>query len=427
MSCFIVGRIYFLLAFLGLAARCWATGASASVDNDGSIQDVITTTATPGPVATNICLNMIVKDEVKVLPRLFSSVKDYIDYYVIVDTGSTDETIALIRREMEQYGLPGEVHEREWKNFGFNRQQALELAVQADKCEWVLFVDADEELGVSDPKFYEKLEPGVSYNIEKHHSGERYAVPQLININANEWRWEGPVHEYIVRVAGPERSETRHDVWIIYHSGEGARSHGVSQEEKYLRDAKILEEYLMEHPGDPRSQFYLGQSYKDAGHFEKAYEAYQKRVELGGWIQERFMAQLNTGQMAILLKMPESVILQHFLDAYEMRPTRAEALHALARYYRESGQPQKAHLFAKTGVDIQRPDDILFVAQWVYDWGMLDEYCVSAYWAGDYDSAEWACETILDRVEKGVVTLSESSVARVQKNLDFAKNKLQSA
>jgi hypothetical protein len=43
---------------------------------------------------------------------------------------------------------------------GANRQQALELAVAADKADWLLFIDADEELGVSDPKFYEKLEPG---------------------------------------------------------------------------------------------------------------------------------------------------------------------------------------------------------------------------------------------------------------------------
>ena len=57
---------------------------------------------------TRICLNMIVKNEVKVLPRLIRSVKDYIDYYVIVDTGSTDDTIELIRREMVAVWEPRE-------------------------------------------------------------------------------------------------------------------------------------------------------------------------------------------------------------------------------------------------------------------------------------------------------------------------------
>jgi glycosyltransferase involved in cell wall biosynthesis len=166
---------------------------------------------------TNICLNMIVKNEAKVLSRLFRSVKDYVDYYVIVDTGSTDGTIELIRREMSDYGIEGEVHERPWVNFGVNRQQALELAVAANKAEWLLFIDADEELAVSDPKFYEKLEPGVSYEIEKHHKETRYAVPHLLSVKTARYRWEGPVHNYIVTIEGEKRRELRKDVWIVYH------------------------------------------------------------------------------------------------------------------------------------------------------------------------------------------------------------------
>ena len=95
---------------------------------------------------TNICLSMIVKNEVAVLPRLIRSLKDYVDYYVVVDTGSSDETIALIRREMSKYGIDGEVHERPWVNFGVNRQQALELAVESGKADWLLVIDADTKV-----------------------------------------------------------------------------------------------------------------------------------------------------------------------------------------------------------------------------------------------------------------------------------------
>src|SRR6187402_1490459 len=209
------------------------------------------------PGRTKICLNMIVKNEVKVLPRLIRSVKDYIDYYVIVDTGSTDDTIELIRREMSGYGIAGEVHERPWRNFGVNRQQALELAVAANKADWLLFIDADEELAVSDPKFYEKLEPGVSYDIEKHQGDLRYAVRHLINVRSTSYRWQGPVHNYLVVVDGKERRALRKDVWIIYHHAQGAKSHGVTQEQKFLRDAKVLEAELARDPDDARSQYYL--------------------------------------------------------------------------------------------------------------------------------------------------------------------------
>jgi hypothetical protein len=376
------------------------------------------------PPRTNICLTMIVKNEVKVLPRLFRSLKDYIDYYVIVDTGSTDETIALIGREMAGYGIEGEVHERPWVNFGVNRQQALELAVEANKAEWLLFIDADEELGVSDPKFFEKLVPGVSYDIEKHHSNVRYAVPHLVNIKSGRFRWEGPVHNYLVTLEGPTQRTLRKDVWIVYHSEQGAKSHGLTQEQKYLRDARLLEDHLKEHPDNARSQFYLAQSYKDAGHLEKAVTEYAKRVTMQGWAEEAFMAQLEVGRLAVRMDKPEAVVVAELLAATEMRPTRAEPVYELARYFRMKKAYGKAFLFAKAGAPIQRPDDSLFVAQSIYDWQMLDELAVSAYWVAEYMVCKAACEHILGLVEGGLA-VPAADVGRIQDNLRFANTKLQ--
>ena len=372
---------------------------------------------------TNICLTMIVKNEVKVLPRLFRSVKDYIDYYVIVDTGSTDDTIELIKRKMAGYGIDGEVHEREWVNFGVNRQQALELALAAEKADWLLFIDADEELGVSDPKFYEKLEPGVSYDLEKHHSGLRYAVPHLVNIRTTRVKWEGPVHNYLVTLEGSQQRRLLKEVWIIYHPGEGAKSQGMTQEQKYLRDAKLLEQHLRQHPDNARSQFYLGQSYKHAGHLEQAYEAYRKRVAMRGWAEETFVAQLEVGRIAILLQEPEEVVLRELLAAYEMRPTRAEPLYELARYFRLKKMYGKAYLFAKAGVHTPRPNDRLFVSQNVYDWQLLDELGISAYWIDDYSESRAACEKVLRRIEQGL-DVSDGDVRRIRENLAFARSKL---
>lgn len=372
---------------------------------------------------TNICLCMIVKNETEVLPRLFRSVKDYVDYYVIVDTGSTDDTIALIGRELGAYGIEGEVHEREWVNFGVNRQQALELAVAAGRADWLLFIDADEELGVSDPKFYEKLEPGVSYDIEKHQGGVRYAVPHLVNVKAATFRWEGVVHNYLVTVAGPKQRQLRKDVWIVYHFGEGAKSRGLTQEQKYLRDAQLLEDDLLKNPDNPRSQFYLAQSYRDAGHREKAYAEYKKRVKMKGWVEETYVAQLEAARMALALDEPEDVVVREYLEAFNLRPTRVEPLHDLARYFRRKGQHGKAYVFARTGVEVERPDDQLFLAQQVYDWRMLDELGVAAYWVGDYASAKEAGETLLWRVEHGL-RVPPDDLRRIRENLAYVLSKL---
>jgi glycosyltransferase involved in cell wall biosynthesis len=373
---------------------------------------------------TNICLNMIVKNEAKVLPRLFRSLKDYIDYYVIVDTGSTDDTIDLIRREMAGYGIDGEVHERPWVNFGVNRQQALELALAANKTHWLLFIDADEELGVSDTKFYESLEPGQSYDIEKHHRDARYAVPHLVNVRSARYRWEGPVHNYLVVVEGEERRKLRKDVWIVYHHGQGAKSHALTQEEKFLRDAKLLEEELAKNPDDARSQFYLAQSYRDAGHFERALAEYKKRASMeNGWDEERFMAQLEAGRVSARLERPEAVILGELLAAYNLRPTRAEPLYELARYYRLKKGFAMATLFAKAGVQTPRPNDRLFVMESIYTWRLLDELAVAASWVGDFATSKRAYETVLEQIERGL-RVPDADAERIRQNLTEASGKI---
>ncbi|MET0791048.1 MAG: glycosyltransferase [Polyangiaceae bacterium] len=378
----------------------------------------------PEPTTNKICLNMIVKNETKVLPRLFRSLKDYIDYYVIVDTGSTDDTIELIRREMSGYGIEGEVHERPWVNFGVNRQQALELAVAADKAEWLLFIDADEELGVSDPNFREKLEPGISYDIEKHHGDIRYAAHHLLNVKSARYRWEGPVHNYLVLVDGAERRMLRQDVWIVYHTGQGAKSHGVTQEQKFLRDAALLEEELLRNPGHPRSQFYLGQSYRDARCPEQALAAYKKRAAMTeGWAEERFMAQLEAGRLSVNLEKSEALVLGELLAAYNLRPQRAEPLFELARYYRMREGYAMAALFAKAGVLTPLPNDTLFVVQSVYSWRLLDELGVAAFWIGDYASSKTACETILERVAQGL-KVPDAELQRIRQNLIEANDRL---
>ena len=80
----------------------------------------------PKMIRSTICLNMIVKNEIAVIARCLESVKSFIDYWVIVDTGSTDGTQAMIQSIMQD--IPGELHERPWRDFGFNRTEAAELA-----------------------------------------------------------------------------------------------------------------------------------------------------------------------------------------------------------------------------------------------------------------------------------------------------------
>src|SRR5262245_57991970 len=91
-----------------------------------------------------ICLNMIVKNECDVITRCLNSMLPMMDYWVIVDTGSTDGTQQIILDFMKKHRVPGELHEHPWINFSHNRNEALQLA--HGKADYVFFIDADEYL-----------------------------------------------------------------------------------------------------------------------------------------------------------------------------------------------------------------------------------------------------------------------------------------
>jgi glycosyltransferase involved in cell wall biosynthesis len=82
----------------------------------------------------------IVKNEAQNLARCLASIKPYVDELVIVDTGSTDETVAIA----QQYGAK-ESHFEWCDDFAMARNYACSLT----SCDWILTLDADEELEVS--------------------------------------------------------------------------------------------------------------------------------------------------------------------------------------------------------------------------------------------------------------------------------------
>ena len=75
-----------------------------------------------------LCLNMIVKNESKVILRLLSSVRQIIDTYCICDTGSTDNTVELIQNYFNQYNIQGKIISEPFQNFAFNRNVAFNHA-----------------------------------------------------------------------------------------------------------------------------------------------------------------------------------------------------------------------------------------------------------------------------------------------------------
>src|SRR5262245_1936838 len=183
-------------------------------------------------MTSTICLSMIVKNEAPVIRRCLASVRKFIDTWVIVDTGSTDGTQELISSYLKD--IPGELFERPWKDFGHNRTEALELA--RPRADYAFIMDADDELAIS-PGVERPTLDADAYSILIEFGATHYWRPTVVSSRRN-WRYVGVLHEYLDT---PDAYTTGRILGAkIIIRGEGGRSRGISSEEKYLKDARIL-------------------------------------------------------------------------------------------------------------------------------------------------------------------------------------------
>lgn len=333
-----------------------------------------------GRQAPTLGLVMIVRDEEATLPRLAASARDQIDHFTIVDTGSTDQTVAITKRCFG--AVPGDVLSFPWRGFGASRTEALRQAER--HTEWLLCLDADEELtGTIDRA---ELWAGLDAVYVRRHSGPTSLwLPRLV-ASSRGWEWRGRTHEYLAMPDGLPCTARSEACYIVHHGDGGSRA------DKYQRDLELLAKDWADMPGDPRTAFYLARTYDDLGQWREAANWYRRRAALGGWEEERWYASYRLGA-CLLAAGEEKNGCRRLWGAWRERKARAEPLVALAEHYRLGGAWPDAWracqaAFASTTVlplGSSNPplDDLLFIDTDVYLWRAAYEASMAAWYVGD--------------------------------------------
>lgn len=335
----------------------------------------------------SLCLNMIVKNEGERIERCLQSVLPHVKSVVILDTGSTDDTLDRIADLCQISDVPYIIETGEFRDFSYARNSAWKLAKKHNGhhtlpwCQFALLMDADMELVVDDGYEWPELldATALSFDMMQKGGAVSYMNRRVVNLQVpKDDIYVGVTHEYLDVAARSRIDGAR----FVDHAD------GANRKDKYLRDADLLEAALKDDPNNARYWYYLGNTYSDWGDADpamlpKAADAYLKRINLGGWDEETHDAAIRLADVR-MKQGREAEYIAMMLDAYAYRPRRAEPLHWLAEYYRKKSNPAVALMFAKTAMKIPRPNDVLFVNDFVYDWGCRYEYSISGY----YDEKE---------------------------------------
>ena len=309
---------------------------------------------------SKICLSMIVRNESHCIARCLNSVKWLVDCYKLVDTGSTDNTIAVIQETMQ--GIPGEVIISPWQDsFCLHRNEALpkigEFGLEPN--DYTFMMDADDEMVVLVPFSKEALVDGC-YSIANVDGEMSNYRPHLWKLGYHAG-WIFARHEILAGL--PDRSLLkREQVQIkIHHEGDRSRN-----PYKGLDDAIAIMSDMKNYPKDSIEyrycMFLLGCCFLDIQIFDKAmgyFKAFLKLSTGEDALENIWMANNLIANCAYMMHHPMNEVVEAYMSAINADPERLETYMLLARLLIDQDSLQSAKMIMGVACKLKRKSYVL--------------------------------------------------------------------
>jgi len=344
-----------------------------------------------------ICLNMIVKNESHIITQTLENLCNYVDFdaYFISDTGSTDDTMDLIRAFFKKRNIPGHIEQVEWMDFGFNRTLALQMAF--NKTDYLFIFDADDSIHGNF-----RMPHDLTHDAYQLKLGQSFVyLRTLIVNNRKRWRFVGVLHEYITCVDKEESSDAIQGDYYVESGRTGSRSQDPN---KYINDAAVLERGFHEENkiGKDRGlaeryAFYCAQSWMDAGpaYIDKAIEWYLRVLSQNNWEQEKYYSALCLGDL-YHKKGDKYNSLKYYCKTMEYDEERIEGVASTMEILRADGNHVMVNaLYHKYKGYNKFPENKLFLSRDKYNDIIEYNNSISAFYIFDKRSGYECCKTIL--------------------------------
>ena len=348
---------------------------------------------------TVVGLSMIVRDEAGSIRACLDSILPHVDRAVIVDTGSSDATVELIRARIDLEDAISEERERfvveetTWPDsFGVARQDALDrLLGRFPEVTHVVWLDADDVVvgGENIRSIASQIPSGVAAGVVHY----AYATDPWGNLSCSHFReriirvdaitgWVNDVHEVLmtspgspmINVMAPVSSQLAgipSNTWPIGPGGVEVVHRRPVEKDTSGRNRTILEAELASGERHARTLFYLSQEYAILGataedestrddHLRHAVDLLEEHARVGVWDEEVYQGRTRRASFLRALGRFEDALAVD-LEALASRPSWPDAWTGAAMDYLELGNPDAAVAYASQALSLPYPQTVLIL------------------------------------------------------------------
>jgi tetratricopeptide (TPR) repeat protein len=218
---------------------------------------------------------MIVRDEEAFLPACLESIRPVVDEIVLVDTGSTDRSREIAR----EFGA--RLIDFPWID---DFSAARNIAIDHARCDWMLYIDADERLRPID-----KADLGLGFSDRTMIAATVAFRPRLGFTAYREYRLIR--RDPRIRFRGAMHETFLPDVHRLVRSGDGCIGHSAmaidhlgyegDQSHKLDRNLRLLRKEIPANPDRAYLRWHLGCVLRDLGRMDEAQASWREGLRLG--------------------------------------------------------------------------------------------------------------------------------------------------
>lgn len=365
-----------------------------------------------------LCVAIMVKDEEDRIIRTLDTIIKHVCHVVILDTGSTDNTVSAIKKFCDKKKKPLKIDIMPFVDFSYSRNVLLKMCYGLSQ--YVLLLDSNDEVvnpqilvnflnQVNDKrdcvfgcKFCWENDAGIKGN------DRTYYKIGIIRNNISDIYYEFPVHEYITS-SNPRKYISNNNLQLSNFYIYQDRSKDKSSVPRIKKDIIILNKYINENGDNIRAYRFLCQSYNILRDYDNLYKSAKKLLEMvinsadtSQYDDNYYYGLMTLGHASHKIGLNISEVTKYYLKAYQhakLSFDNCEPLYELATIHKEEKNLEMAYYYIKKCVDIPIPKNVFTtqINNKIYEthrWALL---LVLSEGLGCDDDYKLACKNLYGR------------------------------